>query len=146
MEGHAVIRQIAIPRKLAASDDYLRLVRRFPLRPLRNAKEYDIAASILDELVLRDDLSKGESDYLDGLTTFVEAYDDKHLPVPANRPKALDMLRFLMEQNDMTPAELAKLLGSRSAASMILNGKRAMSKSHIRKLAARFRVDAVVFL
>ena len=109
-------------------------------------KEYDIAASILDELVLRDNLSKGESDYLDALSTFVEAYDDKHFPIDTSHIKPLDMLRFLMEQNDMTSADLGRLLGSRSAASMILSGKRALSKSHIRKLAARFKLDASAFL
>ena len=73
-------KQIAIPPQLAPAEDYLRLVRRFPLRPLRNTKECDIAASILDELVLRDNLSKGESDYLDALSTFVEAYRRETLP------------------------------------------------------------------
>jgi HTH-type transcriptional regulator / antitoxin HigA len=141
-----MIKQIAVPRRLSPAEDYLRLVRRFPLRPLRNQKEYDIAASILDELVLRDNLSKGEADYLDALSTFVESYDDKHFPVEPEHLKPLDMLRFLMEQTDMSSAGLAKLLGSRSAASMILSGKRAMSKTHIRKLATRFKLDANVFL
>ena len=111
-----------------------------------NTKEYDIAASILDELVLRDNLSKGESDYLDALATFVEAYDDKHFPIDSIKLKPLDILRSLMEQSEMTSSDLGKLLGSRSAASMVLSGKRAMSKSHIRKLAARFKLDASVFL
>jgi HTH-type transcriptional regulator/antitoxin HigA len=100
----------------------------------------------LDQLVLRDDLAKGESDYLDALSTFIEAYDDKHFPIDPARIKPLDMLRLLMEQNEMTSADLGKLLGSRSAASMILSGKRAMSKTHIRKLAARFKLDASAFL
>ena len=54
--------------------------------------------------------------------------------------------RFLMEQNDMKPADLGRLLGSRSAASMILSGKRALSKTHIRNLATHFKLDASVFL
>ena len=141
-----MIRQIAVPRRFSPAEDYLRLVRRFPLRPLRNDREYDIAASILDELVLRDDLSRGEDDYMDALATFVEAYDARHFPIDARQVKPLDMLGFLMEQNEMTSVELGKLLGSRSAASMILSGKRSMSKNQIRKLAARFKVDASVFL
>jgi len=141
-----MIRQIAVPRRLSPAEDYLRLVRRFPLRRLRNNREYDIAASILDELVLRNNLSRGEADYMDALATFVEAYDDKHFPLDAPRLKPLDILRFLMEQNDMKPADLGRLLGSRSAASMILSGKRALSKAYILKLAAHFKLDASVFL
>ena len=100
----------------------------------------------LSRLYKRVERLQGESDYLDVLSTFVEAYDEKHFPVDTSHVKPLDMLRFLMEQNDMTSGELAKLLGSRSAASMILSGKRALSKTHIRKLAARFRLDASAFL
>src|SRR4051812_1323401 len=140
-----MIRQIAVPRRLSPAEDYLRLVRCFPLRPLRNNREYEIAASILDELVLRNNLSRGESDYMDALATFVEAYDDKHFPVDARRLKPLDMLRFLMEQHDMKPADLGRLLGSRSTASMILSGKRSLSKTHIRNLAAHFKLDASAF-
>ena len=141
-----MIKQIAIPRRLTPAEDYLRMVRRFPLRPLRNDQEYDIAASILDELVLRDNLSKGESDYLDALSTFIEAHDDKHFSIDISRLKPLDILRYLLQQNKLTPSDFGKLLGSRSAASMILSGKRAMSKTHIRKLAKRFKLDASVFL
>src|SRR5437870_1143826 len=100
--GDVVIRQIAVLRRLFPSEDYLRLVRRFPLRPLRNLKEYDIASAILDDLVLREKLSKGESDYVDALTTFVEEYDDKHFPIETGHLKPIDLLQFLMEQNEMT--------------------------------------------
>ena len=40
-------------RKSARRDDYLELVKQFPLRPLRTAAEYTAAAKTLDTLVLR---------------------------------------------------------------------------------------------
>lgn len=45
----------------------------------------------------------------------------------------------------MKPAHLGRLLGNRSLASQILNGKRGLSKTHIRILADRFHVAPGLF-
>jgi HTH-type transcriptional regulator/antitoxin HigA len=56
------------------------------------------------------------------------------------------MLRFLMRENRMNTEALGKVLGNKTAASLVLNQKRELSKEHIRRLAARFKVDAGLFL
>ncbi len=48
-------------------DDYLNLVRRFPLRPIRTRSDYESAMQILSDLSADDDASAGESDYADVL-------------------------------------------------------------------------------
>jgi antitoxin component HigA of HigAB toxin-antitoxin module len=48
------------------------------------------------------------------------------------------MLKYLMHESGMTQADLARLLGSRSAASLILGGHRPLSKSHIQKTGRAF--------
>lgn len=126
-------------------DDYLALVKRFPLRPLRSEKEYDAAAAMLDSLVLRA-LSEGERDYLEALTRFVEDYDQKNRERPGRGVSPLALLRHLMGENQMTSADLGRVIGSPSAASMILRGHRGISKAQSKKLAVRFRVDAKLFM
>ena len=64
--------------------DYMALVERFPLRPLRGVADYDLAEAMLDGLILRD-LTPGQQDYLDALTLIVEAYDNAHYPIPADK-------------------------------------------------------------
>ena len=128
--------------------DYLELVRRFPLRPIRNEEGYDAAVEILDGLATRaeDELTPGERDYLDALTRFVEDYDERNYPVTADRRTPLARLKSLMETAGLTPAALGDILCSRPAASMVLGGKRELSKAQIRKLAAHFKMDAGYFL
>ncbi len=46
----------------------------------------------------------------------------------------------------MNVSDLGKVLGNKTAASLVLSGKRELSKAHIRKLAARFKVDPGLFL
>jgi HTH-type transcriptional regulator/antitoxin HigA len=64
-----------------ASDGYLDLVRRFPLRPIRNEKELDRAIAVIDALLDREQLTVAEEDYLDVLGDLVEHYEDQHHPI-----------------------------------------------------------------
>jgi HTH-type transcriptional regulator/antitoxin HigA len=43
-----------------------------------------------------------------------------------------------MKQHDLRQVDLMPVFGSRSVASNVINGKRELSKAHIRKLAAFF--------
>ena len=132
--------------RAAVADDYLDLVRQFPLRPIRSVTEYDRAAAMLDRLVLRNDLSPGQQDYLDALTLMVEAYDVAHDAVRAGRTP-LQRVRSLMAAAGISRAQLGDIIGSRPAASMFLNeARKELSKPQIRRLAAHFRLNPGYFL
>lgn len=136
-------------RMKQATDDYLDLIRRFPLRPIRSDREYDQAVELLDELVGRADdpgLCAGESDYADALGYFIDAYEKVHFPV-GRKLSPVEALWSIMEQTDMNTADLGRLLGSGTGhASLIVNGKRELSKANIRKLAEHFHVSAALFI
>jgi HTH-type transcriptional regulator/antitoxin HigA len=130
-----------------AAPTYLALVDAFPLRPLRSERDYDAAVKVLDRLAVRPEgsLDRGEQDYLDTLTILVEEYDREHHRVGAEHYDPLTMLKYLMEESAMSQAELGRLLGNRALASLILHGHRELSKSHIRELAAHFKVSPALF-
>jgi len=46
----------------------------------------------------------------------------------------------------MTQAEMGRITGSESAVSMFFKGERGLSKTQIKALVERFRVDASLFL
>jgi HTH-type transcriptional regulator / antitoxin HigA len=130
-------------RKVA--DDYLALVKQFPLRPIRDAAEHRVALRIVNRLVdTGNTITTGEVDYLQALAAMVERYERDRFPIGQSKP--LDVLRHLMEENDLTAADLGRVIGSAPAASMILSGEREMSKTHIRKIAQRFHVSPALFL
>src|SRR6266571_2350262 len=77
-------------------DQYLDLIRRFPLRPLRTDADLDAAIAIIDALIDRPELTTPEQDYLDVLSDLVEAYETEAVPM---RPVGdAELLRFLIEQ------------------------------------------------
>jgi HTH-type transcriptional regulator / antitoxin HigA len=134
----------------AVKDDYLDLVRAFPLRPIRSEAEYDQALELLKNLAGRVDrrsFTAGERDYADALSQFIAGYEAKHYPIAPTLNTPLARLRYLVEQSGMTSGQLGELLGSgKGQASLILNGKRELSKANIRTLADRFNVSPALFL
>lgn len=84
----------------------------------------------IDHLMAQIDKLNGE---LEAIADVVEKYEEGKFKL--NKPTALDVIKFHMEQNNYTQSDLAKVLGSRSRASEILNGKKeCLSFSQIRKL------------
>jgi HTH-type transcriptional regulator / antitoxin HigA len=85
---------------------------------------------MIDSLTARDDLDSGEEDYLDVLSDLVHKYEAEHDPIAL--VSDADMVRFLLESNDMSQVELAER--SEIAESTILEvlvGKRTLSRRHI---------------
>jgi len=134
---------------LAPTDSYLKLIHEFPLRPIRNDREYKAATAVMERLAIRgeDALDRGERDYLDGLDQFISTYDQAAL---ANRPRRgtpRRRLRLLMEDTATTPRDLEKILHcGHSLVSLVLAGKRELSKDNVRALATHFRLSADYFL
>jgi len=125
--------------------DYLALVQRFPLRPIRTKRSHGQAMELVCDLAPIDEgkLSAGQSDYLDALAVLLEDYDrrqDNTSTLPA-----LEVLKSLMEARDMTVTELGKVIGSQPNASLILAGKRDLSKAVMVKLGDFFGVAPTVF-
>ena len=125
-------------------DRYLDLIRRFPLRPLRNGTELDAAIAVIDELIDRPNLTAPEQDYLDVLSDLVEKYEAEEHPMAPVSDAA--MLRHLLEAKEVPQAEVARATGiDESTLSLVLAGKRNLSRAHIGKLAHYFGVQPGVF-
>ena len=129
---------------LEAPAAYLQLVRTFPLRPIRSDDSLDRAIAVINSLLDRDDLSPAEADYLDVLSDLVERYETEEHPM--EDVSDADMLQHLIEAKGVTQAEVARRAGiAVSTISEVLSGKRALSRTHIGKLARYFGVDPGVF-
>ncbi len=136
-------------RMKKTTDDYLELVCRFPLRPIGDDAEFDRAIEVYTELAVRVDgagLSVGESDYVDALGHFISAYEDAHFKINGDLTP-VEALKHIMSETGMKTSDLGKLLGSGPGqASLILNGKRSLSKANIRTLAEHFHLSPALFL
>jgi HTH-type transcriptional regulator/antitoxin HigA len=132
------------PNKQSLPDSYFRLVKQFPLTHIRNDKQLDTAAKMIDGL-LQKDLDEGAQEYLDALTDLVEAYERDHHSMPD--VSEADILRELMRSNGLTQSRLAKHVAiSQSTLSAVLSGARTLTKEQVLRLARSFRVSPSAFL
>jgi len=126
--------------------EYAALCRVFLPRPIRDAVDFANVVEMADAMVLwEEEYSRDQSDYFDLLCSLIEEYEAKHVPPP--KGTGVEMLRHLMDANDMKQADLARLLGvHRTLGGMILRGERKLTLKHVRTLAKRFKVSADLFL
>ena len=77
-----------------------------PLLTIRNEREYDQAVKRLNDLL--DEIGNDERHPLYGLVdtlgTLIQAYEERHYPMPAR--SGGDMLRFFMEEHGVTQTDL----------------------------------------
>lgn len=85
-----------------------------------------------------------DGDRLDILMTLVEAYERRHHPMPPADPIAA--IEFMMEQRGMTRADLEPIIGSSGRVSEVLNRRRALSVSMIRRLSEALQIPPEILI
>ncbi|MEX0929134.1 MAG: helix-turn-helix domain-containing protein [Balneolales bacterium] len=113
------------------------------IHPIHTEPDYKKALARIEEIF---DASPGtsEGDELEILGILVEQFEKEHFPIDS--PKPVDAIKFRMDQLGLSQRDLAKLLGSRSRASEILAGKRALSLRQIKLLTKRLEIPADILL
>lgn len=126
------------------TDEYLELVRVFPLIHIRDDAHYQEALVIMWPLVESSTRSDAQEAYLGALTDLIEIYDNAHTAFPPRT--GLDALRSLIEENGLRQEDLLDIFKTQSVASEVLCGKRKLTLRYIKELAAFFHVDPAAFL
>lgn len=127
----------------ATEAEYLALVRAFPLVSIRDDAHLAEALENIDRLVEQAQRSAAEEAYLGALTDLVETYEDAHIAIPPT--SGIEAVRYLMDENGLSQAELVSIFGTPSVVSEVLAGKRRLSLMHIRRLAAHFGLPTDIF-
>ena len=122
------------------------LRQRLGLSPIHGKTQYNHMVHLMNSLV--DEVGGNEkhplADLLEIVGDIIAAYEDRHHPVTDAEPR--EVLRLLIEQNNLQQKDLALILGSQSVVSEILAGKRSVNARQAKALAARFSVSAGAFI
>jgi HTH-type transcriptional regulator/antitoxin HigA len=113
-------------------------------RVIHNEAELEAYTEALFQLTALERPSRSELEAIELLTLLVERYEQEHYPIPAADPASV--VRFLIEQQNLTQRDLIPQFGSESAVSMFLAGHRNLTIEQVRKLSVRFKLPADVFI
>lgn len=111
--------------------------------PITSERQHEEYLSVLGKLASKDNPTREEEKYAEVLMTLIDAYEEEHHFIPQASP--IEVLRALMEANDLRQKDLVPIFGSESIVSEVLHKKRGLNKTHIEKLSKRFHVSPAAF-
>ena len=105
---------------------------------IENEKDHVQAKALVEELMRSENVA--DRARMVAQARLIEAYERTRW---ARRiPTLPDLLTYLMDQHGLSRVDLVPLLGTPSRVSEVLNGKRDLSMSMVRKLRERFDISA----
>jgi HTH-type transcriptional regulator / antitoxin HigA len=124
--------------------DPAEMIARGAPRVIHNDQEPAEYTETLFQLTALEKPSPSEAEAIELLTLLVDRYEQAHYSVPA--ADAVSVVRFLIEQQGLAQRDLIPQFGSESAVSMFLADQRKLTLGQVRKLSARFKLPADVFI
>jgi HTH-type transcriptional regulator/antitoxin HigA len=112
------------------------------IRPIRTEMDYEAALAEIDRLMDKDPApGSAAADRLEVLAILVEDYEEKHYPIPYP-DDPVEVILFYMDKNGLTRKDIEAFIGSRARVSDVLNRKRSLSLSMVRRLSAGLDIPA----
>ncbi|MGB2606961.1 MAG: hypothetical protein WBC78_25380 [Candidatus Sulfotelmatobacter sp.] len=125
--------------------EYKQLIAEVPPKIIHTEKENRYYLGKLEELNHRwTELTQAERDLYDTLGVLIEDFERKTYKIRAATP--IEVIKELMAANALKQKDLIGVFETASVASEVLNGKRALTTEHIRRLGKRFNISAAIFL
>ncbi|RUR09539.1 helix-turn-helix domain-containing protein [Legionella septentrionalis] len=113
-----------------------------------NDKEYKYLEDILDKLIdeVRDDENHPLALAMQIIGENLEQYDNEHFSLIGENVTDVEMVKYLMNINQLQQKDLAPIFGGQANVSKFLNGERSLGKNHISELKRKFKISADFFL
>ena len=109
------------------------------IKPIKTDQDYRGALAEVESLMTADaDTAEGER--LDILTTLIESYEQKHLPL--DMPDPVEAIKFSMDQKGLTPKDLEPMIGRLNRVYEVLNHTRPLTLRMIRNLHGTLGIPA----
>ena len=125
-------------------EEYARLIAAsLPIPPKTEADNERLIAALsaLDE---REDLTPAEEAFAELLAIVIEDFEEKHYALPKVTPQ--QALKALMEDRGLRHKDIAPIIGNKGLTTEILNGRRNISATLAKRLAAALHVPVQLFI
>ena len=112
---------------------------------IKTDEEHERMINVVGDLMKKDKLSPEEERLLDLFADIIRDYEERiYEPIEKGEPH--EILRFLIEENNMKQKELLSIFGSEGIISEVLKGKRRITTRHAKLLGEFFRVSPELFI
>lgn len=119
------------------------MIRRGAPHVIHTDEELEVYTEALLELTSQANRGEEQEEAIELLTLLIEQYENEKYPIPDVEPQ--EVLRFLLDQSGLSQKDLIPEFGAESTISLVLAGKRKLTRDHIARLSKRFSVSPAVF-
>ena len=113
----------------------------YPIQPIRTEHDYQNALRLVAPYFDNEpELDSDAGAHFEAMVTLIEAYEAKHYPIAP--PDPVQAIKFRMEQQGLTPADLVPMIGQRNRVYEVLNGKRKLTMAMVWKLHTGLGIPA----
>lgn len=113
------------------------------IKIIKTEQDYNRALKRLEEL-FHAAINTPEGDEAELLSILIEKYEDEHYSI--GMPDPIEAVKFRMEQMGMKQKDLAEVIGFTSRVSKILNRRRKLTLTMIRKLSNKLKIPAEILV
>ena len=107
------------------------------IKTIRSERDLRAAFKRLD-VIFQAAAGTPQADEMEVLAALIEAYENKHYPI--SPPDPVDAIKFRMEQQGLSPADLQPYIGASGRVSEVLNRKRPLSLRMVKRLHDGLRI------
>ena len=107
------------------------------IKPIHSQEDLTAALTRVEQL-WGAEVGSPEGDELEILAVLIEKYEAEHYLMPPSDP--VEAIKFRMEQQGLTPRDLEPFIGTSGRVSEVLNRKRKLSLSMIKRLHEGLRI------
>ena len=131
------------------TDKYLKLLKQYPPRLIRNEKELEstekVVSSFLDKIELdKLQLTIEEKEYLSVLAVLIYEYEEKNQKLIPNI-YGIELLKVILEERSLQKQDLLFIFENQSTLDDIFNRQQELTAIHIQKLADFFKIPLALF-
>jgi HTH-type transcriptional regulator/antitoxin HigA len=109
------------------------------IKPIKTKRDYEAALHAIESLMTAK-RNTPEGDLLEVLVTLVERYERTRFPL--DLPDPVEAIKFVMEQRNLTAKDLVPYIGRPNRVYEVLNHKRPLTMTMVRKLHAGLGIPA----
>jgi len=113
------------------------------IKAIKTEQDYNQALERLED-IFHAEIYTPDGDEAEVLSILIEKYEEEHYPI--GMPDLIEAIKFRMEQLEMKQKDLAEVVEITSRVSEILNRKRKLTLSMIRKLSTTLHIPTEVLV
>ncbi|MBX2997196.1 MAG: helix-turn-helix domain-containing protein [Caldilineaceae bacterium] len=115
------------------------------IRPIKTEADYIAALAEVEQMMDSVTPNTPEGDHFELLVTLIEAYEDEHYPT-SGASDPISLIEFALDQKGLTRKDLEAYIGPRQRVWDIMEKRRSLSLSMIRRLEKGLGIPATLLI